>query len=344
MRVLHILCDLNGGGAERLVLELCQRSRHRADVVTVLPGGALTDAYTTAGVSVRWAGRQRRRPGLRATAKIARWAAEYDLLHTHLWAGDLWGRLGGRLGGRMPIVTTEHNARPDSSLRGMLWRAMAPMSDAIVCVSTAARENLAAQGVPHRLLHVIDNGIPLERFPLLPPTTPPRARVLAMGRLTRQKGFDVLIRAVQSVPGMELDIFGEGPDRAALSVLAEDCADRVRLRGWVPDVRPHIAAADVVAVPSRWEGFGLVAAEAMACGRPVVASAVDGLVEVVGTAGMLVPAEDAEALALALQVVCGEPERWARLRAAGIERARRFDIQRTADAYDQLYARLLTRR
>jgi glycosyltransferase involved in cell wall biosynthesis len=82
----------------------------------------------------------------------------------------------------------------------------------------------------------------------------------------------------------------------------------------------------------------------MACGRPVVASAVDGLAEVVGTAGLLVPAEDAEALASALQVVCGDPDRWARLRAAGVERARRFDIQRTADAYDQLYARLLTRR
>lgn len=341
MRVLHILCDLNGGGAERLVLDLCRHTAHQPDVVTVLRGGDLAPAFDKAGLSVRWAGRRRRRPGARAIAQIARWSTEYDIVHTHLWAGDLWGRLGARLGSRTPIVTTEHNARPDSSLRGLVWRQMAPLSDAIVCVSEAARQILIRDGLDPARLHVIHNGISLDRFSPLPPSTAPRRRVLAMGRLTRQKGLDVLLRAATLAPELELTILGDGPDRAALEPLARACG--AAMPGWVADVRSHIAAADVVAVPSRWEGFGLVAAEAMACGRPVVASRVDGLAEVVGEAGVLVEPEDAAGLAAALWEVCVDEARWSRLREAGLRRAARFGVRRTAAAYDALYEQLTRR-
>jgi glycosyltransferase involved in cell wall biosynthesis len=341
VRILHILCDLSGGGAERLVLELCRASRHQTTVATVQPGGALAPAFAAASIEVRCAGRRRRRLGLRALARIARWSADFDLVHTHLWAGDLWGRTGAQLAGR-PVVTTEHNARADSPLRGALWRGMAPLSDAIVCVSEAARLALVADGLDPSRLTVIANGIDLSRFTPLPPTTPTRRRVLAMGRLTEQKGFDVLLRAVIDSPGLELTIVGEGELRGPLQALVEQTGGRARLAGWVPDVRPLLAAADVVAVPSRWEGFGLVAAEAMACGRPVVASRVDGLVEVVGEAGILVPPEDPAALGAALRQVCEEPGLWEALRGRGLARAARLDVRLTARAYDNLYEGLVS--
>lgn len=343
MRVLHILCDLNGGGAERLVLDLCRRTQHAA-VLTVQPGGDLGPAFAQAGIPVRCAGRRRRRLGARALARIARWTASADVVHTHLWAADLWGRLGATLARHPRIVTTEHNTAPDSALRGALWRAMAPLSDAIACVSEAARDNLVAKGVTPERLSVIHNGVDLSRFALLPPTPAPRRRVLVMGRLTRQKGIDILLRAVADEPRLSVTVLGEGPDRPRLEALAAQCGGRASLPGWVADVRPHLRDADVVAIPSRWEGFGLVAVEAMASGRPLVASAVEGLRDVVGGAGLLVPPEDPGALARALVRVCQAPALWAELRERGTKQAARFDVERTAQAYDALYARLLSSR
>lgn len=343
MRVLHILCDLSGGGAERLVLELCQRSRHHCEVMTIFRGGDLQTQYADAGISVSWAGRKHRQLNMGAMRHIAMHARGVDVVHTHLWAGDFWGRLGARLAGGVAVVTTEHNTMPDAQWRGAVWRRMAHWSDRIVCVSEAARQNLLNHGMAAQRLCVIDNGVDLDRFSPLPSDDRQRCRVLAMGRLTRQKGFDVLIAAAQRSPNIAVDIVGDGPDRGALQTLADACGGRVRLHGWVKDTRPWLEQADVVAIPSRWEGFGLVAVEAMASGRPIVASRVPGLADVVGDAGVLVPAENPDALARGIAAVLTDADTWKKLRRAGIHRAEHFGIDRTAAAYDQLYEQLLTR-
>jgi glycosyltransferase involved in cell wall biosynthesis len=108
----------------------------------------------------------------------------------------------------------------------------------------------------------------------------------------------------------------------------------------VEDPWPLLAEADIVAIPSRWEGFGLVAVEAMAAGVPVVASAVGGLVDVVGDAGILVPPEDPQALGAALQRLHEDAALRARLASRGRARARRWDIRETACAYEALYRSL----
>lgn len=331
MNILHVLCDLSGGGAERLVLDICRYGTFNNSVAAIHSGGALTGAFAAAQVSVRCLDRIRGRPGLMATARLARWASEADIVHTHLWAGDFWGRSAALLA-RRPVITTEHNTRGDTPARRRIWTAMAPLSDRIVCVSQAASQTLQQSGVSSSRLTVIENGIDLERFS--PGRLQKERHILAVGRLTRQKGFDVLIDALRGVQA-RTTILGEGEERAGLESRAAGLS--ITLPGWTADIRPHLAQASVLVIPSRWEGFGLIAAEAMASGVPVVASRVDGLIEVVGDAGVLVPPEDADALRVALTQLLGDHELRERLRQKGLERASRFSIQRTVAAYEALY-------
>lgn len=127
-------------------------------------------------------------------------------------------------------------------------------------------------------------------------------RLGAYGRYARQKGFDVLIEAMRRLPEelASLTLAGLGPDEAALKTAARSMAN-IEVGGPVTDLGRFLASVDAIVVPSRWEAFGQVAAEARAAGRPVIASAIDGLVEQVRpTAGLLVPSEDPDALAAAI--------------------------------------------
>jgi glycosyltransferase involved in cell wall biosynthesis len=336
MSVLHVLCDLSGGGAERLVLDLCRYSTGDASVATLHSGGALAEDFAAAGVTVRCAGRTRGRLGLRAVRRLSQWASRADVVHTHLWAGDTWGRPSAWLGGCRRVVTTEHNTQADSPLRRHLWTAMAPLSARIVCVSQAAAQAVAASGISRERLLVIENGIDLSRFS---PAAGARRGILSVGRLTRQKGFDVLLQALRHIP-TPTTILGEGAERAALERLADGLP--VHLPGWVADPLPALSAAAIMVIPSRWEGFGLVAVEAMAAGVPVIASRVDGLIEVVGDAGILVEPENVSALADAIRRLLSDAELRAALTRRGLARAPRFSIQKTAGRYEALYRSLLS--
>ena len=191
-----------------------------------------------------------------------------------------------------------------------------------------ARHARDVEGIPG--LRVIENGVDLSRFG--PHRGSDGRRVLAVGRRTAQKGFDVLVQALP--PGFTLDIAGEGPWTVA--------HPQVRLLGRREDIPALMAGADILAVPSRWEGFGLAAAEGLAAGIPVVASDVDGLAEVVGDAGLLVPPEDPIALRSAIEVLGHTPALRRALGERGKARAAaHFDLSRTVTRYEALYRELV---
>jgi glycosyltransferase involved in cell wall biosynthesis len=259
---------------------------------------------------------------------------DVDLVHTHLFAGDTWGRMAALLApafsGRRPplVVTTEHNVNRDETWQVPVKRALAHASDAIVCVSEATAA--WTRDVEHiGPVRVIGNGIDLSRFG--PHRGGDGTRVLAIGRRVPQKGFDVLIRALPDT--LTLDIVGEGPFHLE--------HPRVRWLGRREDVPALLAEADILAVPSRWEGFGLAAAEGLAAGVAVVASDVDGLRDVIGDAGLKVPPGDADALRVALTSLSRDPALRARLGDRGRARAaERFDIRDTVSRYEGLYQEL----
>ncbi|MCC7428736.1 MAG: glycosyltransferase [Alphaproteobacteria bacterium] len=145
--------------------------------------------------------------------------------------------------------------------------------------------------------------------------------LLGLGRLHRNKAFDVLIEAMARLPGAHLWLAGEGPERGALAALAErlGVAPRLRFLGWREDVAALLAACDLFVCPSRHEPLGNVVLEAWSAGRAVVAAASDGPAELIedGRTGLLVPAERPGALADAIAALLADPARAAAIGAAG---------------------------
>lgn len=341
--VVHVLCDLAGGGAERLVLDLCRRvPGARSRVVTVYAGGALAGAFAREGVRVTCAGRVRKRLGLRATLRIAQALQGADVVHTHLWAGDTWGRLAALSRPGLPVVTTEHNVEPEPGR----WRALvdAPLqlrTTRFVAVSEASAAALRQRGVADDRIQRIDNGVDLARLrPRRPLPEPPVGGphvVLGVGRLTRQKGFDLLIDALAGLP-VALTLVGEGEAREALAARARQRGVLLRLPGWLPD--PWAVPAHLVVMPSRWEGFGLTAVEALASALPLVTSDAAPLPRLVADAAVVAPRTVA-GLREAVRAVLADPGRRAALSHGGRDRARAFSLDRTAAAHAQLYGSLV---
>ncbi len=184
---------------------------------------------------------------------------------------------------------------------------------------------IAGQGWDPARVHYLPNFVdaatapPLVREDLGTPSDAPL--VLALGRLHDNKGFDVLLRALAQVPDSFLWIAGEGPERPQLEGLAHrlDIADRVRFLGWRDDVPALLATADAFVCPSRHEPLGNVVIEAWAHGIPVIATAAQGPGELItdGIDGMVVPVDDPQALAAALERVLSAPELAHSLAAAG---------------------------
>lgn len=178
-----------------------------------------------------------------------------------------------------------------------------------------------AQGWPAARAHHLPNFV-ADLAGAAPAALPGGApRLLAMGRLHRNKGFDVAIRALARIPGAHLSIAGEGPERPALEALAREAgvAGRVAFLGWRADVGALLAACDVFVCSSRHEPLGNIVLEAWSAGRPVVAAAAQGpsaLITDDGT-GLLVPVDAPEALAAAIRALVEDPPRAARLAAAG---------------------------
>lgn len=172
-----------------------------------------------------------------------------------------------------------------------------------------------------------------------------RKRIVGLGRLARQKGFDLLVRAFAKVaprfPDWELVIWGEGTERSALEALARsfDLAERVALPGLTRDPFREYAAAELFVLPSRYEGFPNALAEAMACGRPVIAADCrSGPAEIVrhGIDGLLVPPDDVKALADALTRLMGDAALRARLARNAVDVTRRFGVERIVGQWDDL--------
>lgn len=182
---------------------------------------------------------------------------------------------------------------------------------------------IRSQGWPASRVHHLPNFAPdlAGSTPAVLPLPPGAPVVLALGRLHRNKAFDILVRAMPMLPGVQVVIAGEGPERAALASLARDLGvrERLYLAGWRTDQAALLARCDLLACPSRHEPLGNVVIEAFSAARPVVAADAAGPVELIvpDRDGLLVPREDPDALAAAIAAVLARPALAARLGQAG---------------------------
>lgn len=195
--------------------------------------------------------------------------------------------------------------------------------DLLVCNTQDIRRWVVAQGWPDRRAHYLPNFV--ADFSAAAPSDLPAPtgarRLLALGRLHRNKGFDVAIGALAHLPDAHLSIAGEGPERAALEALARDLgvAERVAFLGWRSDIGPLLAACELFVCSSRHEPLGNIVLEAWSAARPVIAAAAQGPSELIGdgASGVLVPIDDAEALARGIRDLLDDPAHAARIAASG---------------------------
>jgi len=325
-RILHVAQPVDGG-VGRFVADLVRAQAAAGLAVAVAsPPGPLADDAGTAWIP--WAAV--RSPGLSAageTRRLARVVREFrpDVVHLHSSKAGLDGRL--LLRGRRPTLFQPHGWSWQAGggavgAASVAWeRLAARWADVTVCVSADERRGGEQRGVitPRHRAEIVPNGVDLDRFRPLPAAEraalrrelgldPAAAVAVCVGRIDRQKGQDVLVRAWadvrQACPDAVLLLVGDGPGRGEVAALATSLGlgDAVRLLGERPNAPRYYGLADVVAFASQWgEAMALTPLEGMACGRPVVATDVAGIRESVGDGcGTIVPPGDAAALASGL--------------------------------------------
>ncbi len=268
------------------------------------------------------------------------------LLHTHLFHADVYGLLAGSLA-RVPArASTKHgfNEFRSNKLFAALDRFVFRLAGLHIAISRGLAHYLAeTEGLPEERFEIVHYGLRAAPDEPAPYEGPPR--LLCVGRLVPIKGHSVLFeafaRAREVLPELTLDLAGAGPLEEELRAAAPE---GVRFLGRVTPVAPAIEEHTAVVVPSLGEGFGMVALEAMERARPVLASDVGGLPELVvdGETGLIVPRCDAAALAAAIVRVAGEPELARRLGEAGRRRAlAEFSEERCIERTAELYRPLL---
>jgi glycosyltransferase involved in cell wall biosynthesis len=294
---------------------------------------------------------------------------DVDVVHSHFWMSGLaahWALADPRVGApahlhtfhALGVVKRRHQGREDTSPEERVARErwLAGAVDRVVATSRDEVAELQRQGLPAGRCTVVPCGVDTRVFRPLPGRRAGSSyTVLSLGRLVPRKGLADLVTAMQWVPGAELVVAG-GPPADALELDEEvlrlralatsvGVGDRVRFLGRVDhdDIPPLMAAADVVASVPWYEPFGIVPVEAMACGRPVVATAVGGQLDTVvhQRTGLLVRPRDPEAVAAALRRLLGDDRLRRRYGENAARRAAGFDWRCVAEQTERVYRDVL---
>ncbi|HZS11705.1 MAG TPA: glycosyltransferase [Nitrospirales bacterium] len=364
-RLVQIVYALSPGGSELLATRLASRlnrdGRYAAAVYAVAHGGTLEPTLAAEGLAYRAFGRTSAidLPAFRRLLSALK-AARPAIVHTHHLGQLLYGGLAARLAGAR-VVHTEHEFYTLAAPRHRrLLRALSSIADVITAVAPPVASFLAREvGIPREKLKTISNGVEVDLYRTAKPVDREiwgwsrNEQVLAcIGRLSREKGQRVLLEAFRAVsrrrPDARLLLVGDGPDREALTALASEWGldGTVYFAGARVDVPNVLAASDIVVLPSHHEGLPLVALEAMAAARPVVATAVGALPALLnnGAHGRLAPAGNPTALAEAIGGLLDDRPEQARLGAIGHDLvAREYNFEATLRQYARVYDGVVAR-
>jgi glycosyltransferase involved in cell wall biosynthesis len=361
--VVHVIDELPPDGAERLIVDVLQNrsDRFRYSVVCIVAGGAMEPELAAIGVPVVVLGR-RRGVDLGTVPALVKWFRDNDVsvVHTHLFAADSYGRVAAALAGVKGRFSTRHNTSSwKGGLRNFIARILSRLSTRVIaCGAEVGRTMVDVEGLPEDRVTIISNGINLRRFD----STDRQAfrheigvrdtdiLLGVVGRLHAQKGHLDLLQALArlgpEVPPYICALAGSGELRADIEemILAQGLQDRVKLVGQRSDIPNVLAGLDILVMPSRWEGLPMALLEGMALAKPVVATAVGGIPDVIqdGRNGLLVPPGQPALLAMAMQTLMCDRRLRDTLGAAARDTVENhFNAAATQAAYEALYAQSL---
>ncbi|WP_353063652.1 glycosyltransferase family 4 protein [Tunturibacter psychrotolerans] len=321
MKILHIISSGGMYGAEAVILNMSRtlNENSHSSILGVFSNSAnpnlqLHEVATAQGIEshlISCAGQIDRTVPSSIRELVAR--ANADVVHAHGYKADIYCYFALR-GSSLPLVSTCHTWYDNDltvSLYGAADRFILRNYGAVVAVSEDVRHRLLKAGVRKEKIHIVRNGIDLRPFDNAAPSlreisSPDNAPIVGLiGRLATEKGVDIFLRAAARVladlPATKFVVIGEGPDREQLELLIDELQTRnnVFMLGRRDDMPSVYASLDIMVSASRHEGLPMAILEGMASGRPVIATAVGAVPDVIvdGHTGVLVPSENVEALA-----------------------------------------------
>ena len=363
LKVLHLITGLSSGGVENMLYKVVtryDRERFKPVVCCIKSGGAVAESLKAEGIGVIMMNRMRGHGfDWRAVLEIQRMLKQVsvDVLRTHQYHANLYGRIAGRLAGVPVIIPSFHNLyrSPDKPKmhRRLINRFLASWSDRLVAVSDAVADDIVRyDGIRRERIRVIHNGIVIEDF--RPSIKKAKARevfglpekrwiVGSVGRLTPQKGHEFMIKAVKGLKEVALAIAGDGPLRRRLKEVAHKEGVECYLLGTLDQkkIPLFLKALDIFCFPSLWEGMPSALLEAMASGLPVIATRISSNMEIVGNAGILVDTRAPEEIRDSIERLMGSEEMRKNYAEQASKEAERFSIENTVREYENLYLEVL---
>lgn len=365
-RILHLITGIDVGGAENHLLDLCRGQVERGASVTLLylkGDGELAPEFRSVGCTVERIGIEWDLDPvgfLRILAHFRR--NEYDVVHLHLMHANVYGVPAARLAGVPTVVATKHNDEQFWQKRTVraVHNALLDRIDAVITISDHVKRYLCdVTDVDPSKVETVYYGFDPSPFDDVDEESVQAVRrefaandaplVGTVARLTEQKDLPTLLRAHQRVlethPDAHLAVVGRGEKEASLKRHTSELGirDSVTFAGFRRDIPELMHAFDIFALPSRWEGFGVVFMEAMAAGTPIVASNTSAIPEVVadGQNGILCEPGDADSFASAIADLLADPERIHTYGACGRERLEmEFTIDRMVSETSSVYRRV----
>jgi len=366
LRVLQV-CDHLGWegsrmhGVKRLfawMIPRFDRARYEVSLVSLRKRDLSEETLDALGIDIQYLHKSKFDPAtLTALLKIVD-HKEIDILHLHGYGATTFGRLAGKMR-RLPTILHEHaNLTETPWFQKVADRLLAPSTDLAIAVSKSTADFVIhARQMPPERVKVVYLGVPLEEFSRSRSSEElhsARAELgiqpgeIAVGSVTRlhdSKGNSYLVDAAADVlrqrPHARFFLFGEGPLKPELEAQARalGLGDRFVFGGFTKDVARTVSAFDMSVFPSLWEGTPLTVFEALAMGKPIVATDADGLLDVLTSErdAVIVPKRDAPALAAGIvRLIDSEPER-ARLSAAARQTGQQYDIAAFVRKMERLY-------
>lgn len=358
MKILQVITSLSTGGAEKLISEISPMLRDKGHQIDVLAFDGTDTAFkktlTDKGIMVYSFGKECNVYNPLFIFRLAKIMKNYDIVHTHNTAPQLFAAIGSLLYSVL-LCTTEHttsNRRRDWKWYALIDKWMYSRYRKVICISDSTEQNLREFIKDNSdKICTISNGINVTSYShavSIDKSTiskhPERKVVAMVAGFRYQKDQETLIRAFNYLPeDYELWLVGDGERRSMIEQCIKDnnLENRVLLLGIRSDIPSILKSVDVVVQSSHWEGFGLAAVEGMAAGKPVVASDVEGLAQVVEGAGILFTLGDDKQLADIIKQLMEDHTFSQQVSATCWERAQKFDIQKMVDAYNEVYMGLV---
>ena len=368
-KILHIIATLEIGGAEVQLINLIRnlnRNNYASMVCCIARGGPLVAELKELGIKVVILGKERKlNPSVLLPLYRLIKNERIDIVHTQMFRANLWGRIAAILAGVPVIIATEHGLNPwKNFIHITVNRILAEFTDGIISVSAVGRRiRIQREGIKPEKIVTIHNCVDLRLFDRAADFDnnirqefsigSDECVVGVVGRLQEVKGIRYLIEAVadlrQTVPTARLLVVGDGPFKQSLMNLVQKLGldEQVIFTGYRRDIPQMMNTMDVFVLPSLREDLPLSLIEAMAMRKPVVATSVGGIPEVVvdGETGILVPPKDSTTLAKAIAQILLDKQLASHMGLAGRRRVEnQFSVDAVVERTQQIYNRLIRKK